>query len=100
MADSDEEEVKEFPVSEQKLKWEDLNEDYESNSKQYEEISEIAKSNKDRIIDLRPYMIEELYTVNLKDKLTKVLEIFRKMHLRQLPVIDPKTGIVEGVITR
>jgi hypothetical protein len=45
-------------------------------------------------------MIEELYTVGMRDKLPKVLDIFRKMHLRWLPVVSKKNGVCEGVITR
>lgn len=77
-----------------------MNEDYKSTPREYSTVHKICVDNKDKLIDLRPYMIEELYTVGLKDKLPKVLDIFRKMHLRQLPVINVKTGKAEGIITR
>ncbi len=56
--------------------------------------------NKDKLIDLRPYMISELYTVDIKDKFPKVLQMFRFMHLRHLPVVDKETGEIKGIITR
>ena len=43
-------------------------------------------------IDLRPYMIENPYTVFTTDKLEKCVSIFRKMHLRHLVVIHPSSG--------
>ena len=56
--------------------------------------------NKEKMLDLRPYMISELFTVDVRDKFPKVLVIFRYMHLRHLPVVDKKTGKLEGIITR
>ncbi len=53
-----------------------------------------------RIIDLRPYMIEEPYVVYMTDTLSKALEMFRHLHLRALPVIDPKNGTPVAVLTR
>lgn len=37
-------------------------------------------------------MIETPFTVSLKDKMPKVLNVFRQMQLRQLPVVDDKNG--------
>jgi CBS domain-containing protein len=52
------------------------------------------------MIDLRPYMIEEPYTVYTTDKLPKVLDMFRHFHLRALPVINPNYGKIVAVLTR
>jgi len=56
--------------------------------------------NKDRMVDLRPYMISEIYGVDIKDKLPKVLQTFRFNHLRQMLVLDTEVGKLEGIITR
>jgi len=61
---------------------------------------EIAEKFPNELVDLRPYMIEKPYTVTTKDKLYKILDIFRFMHLRHLPVIKESTGTLEGIITR
>jgi CBS domain-containing protein len=53
-----------------------------------------------KIIDLRPYMIEKPYCVYENDKLQKIVEVFRLMNLRHLPVIDEKNNTLVGMITR
>ena len=45
-------------------------------------------------------MIEEPYIVYTTDKLPKCLDLFRHMHLRALPVIDPNDGSCVAVLTR
>lgn len=45
-------------------------------------------------------MYERPYTVQQKDKLSKVLTIFKVMHLRHLPVVHFKSGVLEGIVTR
>mgnify|MGYP000886911491 CR=1 FL=1 len=55
---------------------------------------------KDKKIDLRPYMNDNPMTVSLSDSLYKCTDVFRKMHLRHLCVIHPKGGKLEGIITR
>jgi CBS domain-containing protein len=64
------------------------------------EVEDILGNNLERLVDLRPYMIEEPYIVYSTDKLNKCLELFRNMHLRALPVIDPNTGSCVYVLTR
>ncbi len=54
----------------------------------------------DREIDLRPYMIEKPYCVVEADKLAKVVEVFRLMNLRHLPVINENDNTLQGIITR
>jgi len=64
------------------------------------EIKGIISSHKNKSIDFRPYMIKSPFTVFTTDNLPKVLDIFRKMHCRTLPVIHPRDGSLQGVITR
>ena len=52
------------------------------------------------MIDLRPYYIETPFLAQSTDRLQKVLDVFRHMHLRSLPVTNPGTGELEGIITR
>jgi len=63
-------------------------------------IAEIAEKNQELELDLRPYMIEQPTLVNIYDKFSKVLNIFKLLQLRQLLVIDDKNGKLEGIITR
>lgn len=64
------------------------------------EVEDIMLNNLERLVDLRPYMIEEPYLVYTTDKLNKCLELFRNMHLRALPVVDPNDGSCVFVLTR
>ena len=64
------------------------------------EVEDIMLNNLERLVDLRPYMIEEPYLVYTTDKLNKCLELFRNMHLRALPVVDPNEGSCVFVLTR
>ena len=52
------------------------------------------------MIDIRPYIIDTPFLAQSTDRLPKILEMFRTMHLRTLPVTNPGTGALEGVITR
>ena len=45
-------------------------------------------------------MIETPFVCNMTDKLQKVLDLFRHMQLRHLPVLNPVDGCLEGIITR
>jgi CBS domain-containing protein len=89
-----------YPMSEAMITWEHLNVDFKSSTKEYKDIIHSCEQNTCRMIDLRPYMIEEVYTVSTKDKLGKILTLFRYMHLRHLPVVHERTGKLEGIITR
>ena len=55
---------------------------------------------KDALIDFRPYIIENPYTVVTTDYLQKCLDLFRKMHLRHLIVLHPADGQIKGILTR
>lgn len=56
--------------------------------------------NGDKMIDIRPYMIETPNIAVTTDRLQKINDFFRHMHLRMLPVTNPGTGALEGIITR
>ncbi len=89
-----------MPQSDDILSWRLFNQDIYSTDRDIDEVGDIVSSNGDRLIDLRPYMIESPYTVNTTDKLIKCIELFRYFHLRALPVIDPTDGSCVVVLTR
>ena len=70
------------------------------NNQPLQELADIAAQFGHKFIDLRPYIIEQPYVVLTTDKLPKILELFRHMHLRALPVNDPNTGSPVGMLTR
>jgi CBS domain-containing protein len=53
-----------------------------------------------QLVDFRPYSNEDPMTVVPTNTMLKCCELFRKMHLRHLPVIDRFSGKVVGMITR
>ena len=63
-------------------------------------MKDICERNADRMIDVRPYMIETPYLAQTTDRLQKIIDVFRHMHLRVLAVTNPGTGALEGIITR
>ena len=63
-------------------------------------IRDICEKQFDKMVDLRPYMIENPEKVTRFDFLPKVLNRFRHMHLRHLLVVNPVNNNLEGVITR
>ena len=77
-----------------------FNHDFYASERYYEEVQEICERHKERLIDLRPYMIETPFIVQSTDKLQKILDIFRFMQLRAIGVTNPETGALEGIITR
>jgi len=52
------------------------------------------------IINLKPFMIETPYTVRQSVKFQQVVELFRNMNLRHLPVINDEGNTLVGIITR
>ena len=89
-----------FPRQKPMLKWQDLNQDFYSDSKDFHTITHLIKDNNEKMLDFRPYMIERPFVVSKKDSISKVHMIFRQMHLRQLLVINDDNGKLEGIITR
>ena len=90
----------EIPVTNEILEWSLFNVDFYSHDREYEEIEDILKENADKLIDIRPYIIDTPYLAQSTDRLQKVLETFRHMHLRSMPVTNPGSGELEGIITR
>jgi CBS domain-containing protein len=64
------------------------------------EIAHICESHLDKLVDLRPYIIENPETCTKFDFLPKILSRFQHLHLRHLPVVNPVNGQLEGMITR
>lgn len=81
--------------------WQEFTRDFWSKDLELtDEINAILNTYKDKKIDLRPYMIENPFTVFTTDYLEKCVDLFRKMHVRSIVVISPKNGSLEGIITR
>jgi CBS domain-containing protein len=95
-----EKDIPSLPETENILDWWLFNSDMYSTERSSSEVEEIMLTNIERLVDLRPYMIEEPYIVYSTDKLDKCLELFRNMHLRALPVIDPNNGSCVYMLTR
>ena len=45
-------------------------------------------------------MIEKPYSVHEADKMPKIVEVFRLMNLRHLPVVNENDNTLQGIITR
>ena len=88
------------PPTKNVLPWWMFNSDLYSSDRKYEEVADIFEMFGHKKVDLRPYMIEEPYVVQTTDKLPKCLDLFRHMHLRALPVLDPNSGVTVAVLTR
>ena len=92
-----------FPESSSlsQLPWTDFTRDFLSLDKKLDKHAEhICNQQLDKLVDLRPYMIENPETVTKFDFLPKVLDRFRHMHLRHLIVVNPTNNHLEGMITR
>ena len=63
-------------------------------------VKTVCEQNKDRLIDFRPYMNETPVICSTCDSFKVILETFRKMNLRHMPVLDSKNGKLSGMITR
>ena len=95
-----EKDISEVPETKRMVDWWLFNTDMYSTDREASEVEDIMLNNLTRMVDLRPYMIEEPCIVYTTDKLNKCLELFRNMHLRALPVIDPNDGSCVFVLTR
>jgi CBS domain-containing protein len=87
-------------MTDNKIGWEHLCVDFWSHHLDPKCVKDLVAFYKDKMIDLRPYMIEQPYFVLTTDKLPKVLEMFRHFHLRAVPVIDPSENRPVAMITR
>ena len=90
----------EIPITNESLNWRLFNVDFYSHDRNYQEVADICEDHKNKLIDIRPYIIDTPYLAQSTDRLQKILNIFRHMHLRALPVTNPGTGELEGIITR
>lgn len=90
----------ELPVTKKVMKWDYFNSDFAASQSKFEEVRDLCLKFEKEFIDLRPYMLEDPYTVSTVDKLPKVLDLFRHFHLRALPVIDPNHGLPVAILTR
>merc|ERR1712187_652720 len=59
----------------------------------------IPHADRQKRVDLQPYINEGCYTVPDHASLTRVYKLFRGMGLRHLPVVS-RTGVAVGMITR
>ena len=89
-----------IPITNETLPWELFNPDYYSHDREFKDVADICEDNLEKMIDVRPYLIETPYLAQSTDKLQKILDVFRHMHLRSLPVTNPGSGALEGIITR
>lgn len=63
-------------------------------------VDKIAFEYRNEMIDVRPYMVEYPFSVNVHDSVDKCLQVFMLNHLRHLCVVNPNDGACVGVITR
>jgi CBS domain-containing protein len=88
------------PISDDILDWTKFCTDINSTNRAYEEVQEIVEESINLSLDVRPYMVHHPYLAFTHDSFAKVLDIFRLMHLRHLPVISGNDGELRGMITR
>lgn len=81
-----------IPITNETLDWRYFNVDYYSHDREYSEVEDICKDHMDKLIDIRPYIIDTPYLAQSTDRLQKVVDLFRTMHLRALAVTNPATG--------
>ena len=90
-----------YPVSKCGIPWDSINTDYTfADVRKFSDVEHICDQNGDKLIDMRPYMLERPYHLSPKDKLQKIVDLFRQMHLRQIPIVKDSNGEVVGIITR
>ena len=90
----------ELPESVNNLDWRCFNTDFKSTDHKFMEVASICAKNQNERIDLRPYMIESPFVCFTTDRMQKVLDIYRHNQLRQICVINPIDGSLQGVISR
>jgi CBS domain-containing protein len=98
--DSDHKDYEKYPLQDTMLHWTEVNQDFSSIPRNFLDVAVICQQNPNVRLDLRPYMIERPYSVELHDNIDKVMNIFKFMHLRQLPVVKQSNGQIQGIITR
>ena len=92
-----------FPMSKSHsvLPWHEFTRDFLSKDLEVDQkVSHMCEKNIDKLVEMRPYMIENPETCTKFDFLPKILSRFRNMHLRHLIVVNPQNNHLEGMITR
>lgn len=64
------------------LTWADFTVDLHSQTPTYDSVKSLIDAHEDKFIDLRPFMQSRPYSCNEKDRIQKVLDLFRLMNLR------------------
>ena len=83
------------------IPWTEFTEDFSMGVPEFKTVEEGVQNNGDKVIDLRPFMETRPFTVFQKDNLQKIVNVFRLMNLRHLPVLDERRGsALAGIITR
>lgn len=83
------------------LPWQEFTRNFKSEDTEYDDvIKSLIAVNPGASIDMRPYMIQNPFSVFTTDPLKKCLDVFRLHHLRHLIVIEPTNGKLTGIITR
>jgi len=93
----------EFPMQPEDmwLPWQQFTRDFWSIDLPFDmDLEYLCEKEKTQMLDFRPYMISNPFTVFTTDYLDKCIDIFRKMHLRHIAVIHPRNGSLQGIITR
>jgi hypothetical protein len=84
-----------------KLTWKDFNSNFSSTVIPLSpEERESCLQNPTKVIGLRYFMIESPFTARVSWKFQQVVELFRTMNLRSLPVLSEHNNRVVGIITR
>jgi len=65
---SDHADLKTWPLGKLTFDWQELNQDFGSNPRNYREVTDIAKMNGEEELDLRLCMIERPFLVSSSDK--------------------------------
>jgi hypothetical protein len=84
-----------FPESDENtlVSWRKFTRDFTSlDLKIDKSVESLCESAPDKLVDLRPYMIENAEHCTRFDMLPKVLARFRYMHLRHLIVVNPNNN--------
>lgn len=92
-----------FPTSENSmlLSWHKFTTGFLGLDKKLDDnIKDICEKHQDKMVDFRPYMIENVHKVTRFDYLPLILQTFQQQHLRHLIVVNPINSKLEGVITR
>ena len=89
-----------LPIGENLVHWTKFCSSMDSIDREYDEVKGIIEGNKNQRMDIRPYMIQQPFVCQTTDKIQKVLYMYRFFQIRQLCVVNPVDGTLQGVIGR